>query len=259
MSMNTDIKKTFTIDRILLLGILMVQVGLLYIFLRPAPDALSNSGIQRHSNQTVLIRDGDSDSSTNTYIQLSDIFSENEADDTTPGSVEAEMQNLFESVLRQSPFFNATNEFYLNTSGSPLRRMRDIQKQMNKMMEMSARDFEMIDNLMNFDEGWNTLSTSPTMDMRDNGDKYTVLISLPGVSPSDIKVTLNDRLLTVRASQDEQTKHSRGHRSFEKRILLPGPVDAEGLSSTALENGVLRIIIPKDNSGKTSDGKTVLE
>ncbi|NCC53660.1 MAG: Hsp20/alpha crystallin family protein, partial [Spartobacteria bacterium] len=99
--------------------------------------------------------------------------------------------------------------------------------------------------LVGFDEHWDRLYASPTMDMREMDDCYEVVVSLPGISESDIEVTLEGRILTivgkVRTSQEGQSSY----RQFTSRIQLPGPVDGQQIAKTTLANGMLRISIPK--------------
>ncbi len=110
-------------------------------------------------------------------------------------------------------------------------------------MEQALQDFERLENLMNFDEGWPGLPPSPAMDMRDDENHYLVAFSVPGLGAPELTVTLEGRLLTISGGSQ-----ARGHSqsvSFTKRVLLPGPVSHAGEAQAFLTNGILRVMVPK--------------
>jgi len=102
-----------------------------------------------------------------------------------------------------------------------------------------------MENSLAFDAGWNSLLASPTMDMREQGDHYVLDFSLPGMDASEIQVALEGRLLTVYTRVDEHAPNRSSVSRFERRILLPGPVEGAEAAQAVVTNGVLKIIIPK--------------
>ena len=74
-------------------------------------------------------------------------------------------------------------------------------------------------------------------------DKYQVLISVPGLSKEDIKITTKDGLLTVSYDKPTESKNSFVG-SFKKTYSLPEDGD-EGNITGKVENGVVEITIPK--------------
>ncbi|MBN2302521.1 MAG: Hsp20/alpha crystallin family protein [Lentisphaerae bacterium] len=118
----------------------------------------------------------------------------------------------------------------------------DMRKRMNHMMQHALSEFEVLDSWMAFDEGWNSLLPSPTMDMREGEHNYVVIFSMPGATLSDFQVKLHGRLLTV-SSHDSLL--NTGSHIYERRIWLPGPVGNHEKPQAVMTNGVLKVVLPK--------------
>jgi HSP20 family protein len=72
----------------------------------------------------------------------------------------------------------------------------------------------------------------PHIDIFEEAGFTLILAELPGVSRQDIKLTLQDDLLTISATRDQ--------RRYYKEILLPGPHNRHRLRFTC-NNGILEI------------------
>ena len=125
-------------------------------------------------------------------------------------------------------------------------RAQDIHDRMNRMLlQRVSTELRQMENLMDFDNGWNALTTSPTMDMRERGDSYEIDFSLPGIDASEIEVALEGRLLTIHTTYDELTPRHRSISQFERKVWLPGPVEGADAAHALVTNGVLKVMIPK--------------
>jgi HSP20 family protein len=88
-------------------------------------------------------------------------------------------------------------------------------------------------------------------------DCYSVCVELPGVTEADFTVTVEDESLVLEGDkQPEPCEDStllffneRRHGHFVRSFKLPPDADLVNYSST-LENGVLRLIIPRRSSPK---------
>ena len=75
---------------------------------------------------------------------------------------------------------------------------------------------------------------------------------IPGVKRSDLEITLEDGVLTVKGERKSETdgteevyrRRERIHGIFVRQFNLPDTVDTANISASA-EDGVLRIAIPK--------------
>ncbi len=90
------------------------------------------------------------------------------------------------------------------------------------------------------------------LDVKENEDGYTVKASVPGVSPDDVEITLEDDVLTIKGSVqedetiEEENYHLRERRfgSFSRSIRFPVAINAESVEAT-YENGILTLNVPK--------------
>ena len=93
---------------------------------------------------------------------------------------------------------------------------------------------------------------SLALDVAEDEDEFLVQASLPGITPEDIEVTLDDQTLTIsgKMSQEEEIAEKRYHLrerrfgSFARSITLPVAVDADKVEAVN-ENGVLTLHLPK--------------
>jgi HSP20 family protein len=98
---------------------------------------------------------------------------------------------------------------------------------------------------------------TPTVDIREDPDHVTITMDLPGVKPEDVKISLENQVLTVRGEkqQVEEKKDERWHRyersygSFERSFTLPSTVEPERIEATT-DNGVLTVRIPKTENAR---------
>lgn len=107
------------------------------------------------------------------------------------------------------------------------------------------------------DYGRNTEAWSIPLDVEQDGDTLVVTASLPGAKPEDIKVTIEDGVLAIRAQTAVKTERKEGgylrkeRRAglFHRALRLPDTVDQESVDSR-YENGVLRIALPRVEAKK---------
>ncbi len=96
------------------------------------------------------------------------------------------------------------------------------------------------------------------LDVAGNDDSLVVSASIPGVAPEDIKVTVEDGILSIAASANEENESAksgyllreRRSGSFFRAVRLPEGVSADGAESE-YRNGVLTITLPKEESSKS--------
>src|SRR5687768_9929871 len=92
----------------------------------------------------------------------------------------------------------------------------------------------------------------PSVDVKEENDRFVLYADLPGIDPDDIEVSMDKALLTIRGersseSSSETERYSRIERrygSFHRRFALPDSADPEGIEARG-RNGVLEIVIPK--------------
>lgn len=98
---------------------------------------------------------------------------------------------------------------------------------------------------------------SPTADISETDREYIVRAELPGVARKDVKVTVEDGVLTLSGERQYQKedKSERFHRierfqgSFARSFSLPDCADAAAISAES-KDGTLTVHIPKTEAAK---------
>ncbi|HZK02501.1 MAG TPA: Hsp20 family protein [Anaerovoracaceae bacterium] len=119
--------------------------------------------------------------------------------------------------------------------------------------------YEMMDDF--FNDSWppkKVLSQDTfKLDVQDNENEYIIEADLPGTKKEEINVEMNDGRLTIFVRREENVEEEnknyvhkeRRFCSMSRGIYL---VDAEGEGIKAkLEDGVLNIVVPKQDKNKT--------
>lgn len=98
---------------------------------------------------------------------------------------------------------------------------------------------------------------APAVDIRETREAFQIDAELPGLAKDDVKVTVEDRVLSIegeRRKEDETSddKHHRieriyGH--FVRRFTLPDNVDPDSVKAS-FRNGVLQVTLDKTERAK---------
>ena len=97
---------------------------------------------------------------------------------------------------------------------------------------------------------------APT-DICEDAGSLQIRMEVPGVKPEDVKISLEDNLLTIHGEKRQQSEDSservhryeRSYGTFERTFALPNTVDAEKISA-AYENGILTVTVPKSERAR---------
>ena len=99
-------------------------------------------------------------------------------------------------------------------------------------------DLQMANGQLNrlFQDTW-----LPQVHVTEEKDQLLVSVELPGVKPEDIKISLENNMLTISGEKQQQT--------FERSFTVPNTIDADRISARA-ELGVLTVTLPKAEKAK---------
>ena len=94
---------------------------------------------------------------------------------------------------------------------------------------------------------------TPTYDMVDIGDRYKLIVELPGIDKDNIRVKAMDDSVEISAEQsqeeDERKKNfvynQRSYSSFYCRIPVPEEILSSEVTAKADNKGILRVQLPK--------------
>ena len=128
---------------------------------------------------------------------------------------------------------------------------RDLEKCVNRMAPALTRRRGEING------NGQAVQWSPTADISETDREYIVRAELPGVARKDVKVTVEDGVLTLSGERqyEKEDKSERFHRverfqgSFARSFSLPDCADASAISAES-KDGTLTVHIPKTESAK---------
>jgi HSP20 family protein len=136
----------------------------------------------------------------------------------------------------------------------PVREVRTVQQEMNRLFGTffdSQAGYGVRAN------GGRARRWIPAMDLVEQEDRFVLRADLPGLSEEDVKIELDDNVLTIsgerRSEQEERrdgySRVERASGSFSRSLVLPEGVDADSVDAR-FENGVLEVSVPKPTQRK---------
>jgi HSP20 family protein len=100
---------------------------------------------------------------------------------------------------------------------------------------------------------------APATDIVEEGDSLRISLELPGLKPEDVKITLENFVLTVKGEKKQVVeekgtvyRYERSYGAFERSFTLPNTVDADKVGAK-FEHGVLTVSVPKAEKAKSRE------
>lgn len=136
---------------------------------------------------------------------------------------------------------------FLTTNRRPFENFQTLRR-LNNVLDEAFGTWP----LQQDESGAITSAWHPAVDVFEDKDSVKIVAELPGVSPEDVKLSLENNLLTIRGEkkQHAEERNERVHRyertygTFERAFMLPSTVDGEKVSAE-YRNGVLTVSVPK--------------
>jgi len=130
----------------------------------------------------------------------------------------------------------------------------NMQREINRMFDSFFREGIKEDSSL-MSTGW-----SPAVDLTEADDSFVVKVELPGVNKNDVKVSIQDNILTIHGEkkQEKESKTSNYHRvercygSFRRSFALPSSVKGDSIDASH-KDGVLTVILPKVEEAKRKE------
>ena len=128
----------------------------------------------------------------------------------------------------------------------PVRELNTIQSEMNRLFNSF---FDTPDA--------RTRRWVPAMDLVERDEHFVLRVDLPGLTEADVKVELEDNVLTIAGERKQEEDHradgyyrlERAFGAFSRSLTLPEGVDADAVAAR-FENGVLEVSVPKPEQRK---------
>jgi HSP20 family protein len=135
------------------------------------------------------------------------------------------------------------------TRWDPFRDLMSIQNEMNRLFGRTYGG----------DVGETTrVAWTPALDVYETQEKFVITTELPGVSPDDVDISVEDSTLVVKGErrfyreQNNEESFLRVERrfgEFTRSLTLPSTADAESIQAS-FDQGVLTIEVPKREEAK---------
>ena len=101
---------------------------------------------------------------------------------------------------------------------------------------------------------------APSVDITENENGFLVKAELPGMNKDDIKITLQDNVLTIRGEKKEEKEIKdksahlceRKYGKFVRSFRLPSAVDNKKIDAD-FKDGVLNLNLPKAEEAKPKE------
>lgn len=98
---------------------------------------------------------------------------------------------------------------------------------------------------------------TPACDVREDKEHLTIALEVPGVRSEDIRISLENQVLTIRgekrqvseANGERRHRYERSYGSFERSFTLPASGDGEHIEANVAD-GVLTLTLPKAERAK---------
>jgi len=128
----------------------------------------------------------------------------------------------------------------------PVRELNTIQSEMNRLFN-TYFDAPATGNGGAVARRW-----TPAMDLVETDADFVLRADLPGVAEKDVKIELEDRVLTIsgeRKAEHEQRKEGyyrveRSSGTFSRTLTLPDGIDPSSINAS-YDKGVIEVRIPK--------------
>jgi HSP20 family protein len=133
----------------------------------------------------------------------------------------------------------------------PIRELEDVSNRLNRLFGRS---------LARTESGSDTLAMNdwtPSTDISETDTAYLIKAEIPGVNKEDVKVTLQDGMLTIRGErrQEKEEKDKKFHRiertfgSFVRSFRMPDDAD-ESAVKAEFKDGMLNVTLGKSEKAK---------
>lgn len=125
-------------------------------------------------------------------------------------------------------------------------------KPMRDLISLRDEMDRMFDSFWGENAGRDGGMLMPPVDMVENDDNFVVSIELPGLKKDEIKMTMQNNVLTISGNKKhefeskEDTVHrvERSYGSFCKSVSLPSTIDSSAIKAS-YDSGVLKVTLPK--------------
>lgn len=130
---------------------------------------------------------------------------------------------------------------------SPFDLMGQIQNDLSRVLESRLGPARDNDNSRVVTAHW-----APSVDIKEEPERFLLLVDLPGVKLEDIEITMEEGVLSIKGERNFESSEAQGEFQrierargvFYRRFSLPDTANSDAIEASG-HNGVLQIVIPK--------------
>jgi len=135
----------------------------------------------------------------------------------------------------------------------PFKELEDVSTRLNRLFGRSALPVESDREMLSVAD-W-----MPSVDISETDKAYLVKAEIPGVSKDDVKVTIEDGMLTIQGErkQEQEDKGKKYHRiersygCFMRSFRVPDDAD-ESAAKAEFKDGMLNITLNKSKQSRSN-------
>ncbi len=134
----------------------------------------------------------------------------------------------------------------------PFKELEDVSNRLNRLFGRSNSPVESEQNMLAVAD-W-----SPSVDISETDDAYLIRGEVPGVKKEDVKVSVQDGMLTIQGERkmEKEEKNKKFHRvecsygNFVRSFRMPDDAD-ENKVKAEFKDGMLNVTLPKSAKAKS--------
>jgi len=123
-------------------------------------------------------------------------------------------------------------------------------------------DFD--DIVKDFFAGFSNINASrgvyPLLDIKEDTEKYTIDVEIPGIEKKDLKISVKKNNLIIQGEKKEEKKREeesylrveRSYGNFMRSVKLPTEINQSQITAK-YNDGVVKIILPKTKKNKVKE------
>lgn len=134
----------------------------------------------------------------------------------------------------------------------PFKELEDVSNRLNRLFGRASNAEESDQNMLAVAD-W-----SPSVDISETNDAYLIKGEIPGVKKEDVKVSVQDGMLTIQGERkmEKEEKNKKFHRvecsygNFVRSFRMPDDAD-ESKVKAEFKDGMLNVSLPKTEKAKS--------
>ncbi|MFT5595977.1 MAG: HSP20 family protein [Flammeovirgaceae bacterium] len=116
-----------------------------------------------------------------------------------------------------------------------------------------------------FTKGLELGTSIPAVNIKEAENSFDVEVALPGFNKDDIKITVENNVLTISSKKEEEKEEKDGDKitrrefnysSFNRSFQIPDNVDDKNIEA-AYKDDLLKLILPKSEPSKVESKKQI--